>query len=372
MCDSDFSIHSGFLLPTGITDVLYPQADNNTRTLNSLLHTAYSFGYEQVVPPLVEFTHTLPTPNAFHVLDPVSNRMMAIRSDMTAQINRIAHVRLCHKNRPLRLSYGGNVLRVRGSQTRPSREYTQFGAELIGVNTAQADIEIITLAITALQAVHVQNISIDLCIPTLAYAYATQLGVHTQDIHTILNSRNMQDLAHYEASVQNIFKQLITPQAQIQDTLNTLKSLPPCTSIAPLLHRLQWIIDGLQVPQGVHITLDPCENRGFSFHDGVAFTIFCSDTQAPLGRGGKYTLQNSTEPAIGFSLYFDSLQTVAKMASDSYRIYAPYGTDPTHIANKRAQGHVVVMGLHGDTDINTDAHNNNCTHILRNTIIQRL
>ncbi len=369
MCHSDFSAH---LLPTGITDVLYPQADDNGRTLNSLLHTAYTFGYEQVDPPLVEFADTLSASNAFHVLDPVSNRMMAIRSDMTPQINRIAQQRLQHKPRPIRLSYGGDVLRVRGSQTRPSRQYTQFGAELIGVDTVQADMEIIGLAIATLQSIGIDNISIDMCIPTLAYTYAGQLGVHTQDIDTVLASRNINDLAQYAPHIREVFAKLITPQTHIQDTLATVATLPACDAVTPIVQRLHHIIEALPVPQGVQMTLDPCENRGFSFHDGVAFTIFSSDSQAPLGRGGKYTLHNSDESAVGFSLYLDSLYPITHTSTDTSRIYAPYGTDTAEIATARGDGHVVVVGLDADIDTHTDAQNNKCTHIFIDNTIQRL
>ena len=360
------------LLPTGIADVLYPQSDINTRTLNALLSTAFSFGYEQVCPPLVEFTDTLNTPNAFHVLDPVSNRMMAIRSDMTPQINRIVQNRLYTKDRPIRLMYGGNVLRVQGSHTRPSREYTQFGAELIGVDSPYADIEILTLAIQALKSVHINHITVDICIPKLAYVYAKQLGVHPSHIDAVLSSRNIHDLNAYAADIQQLFKALLTPQQSIEKTLQVLNTLPPCDKIAGTIQRVQDIVQNLPKTKGVQITVDPCENRGFSFQDGVGFTLFCRSSQAPLGRGGKYTLGTNKEPAVGFSLYFDSLQQVASVPQDILRVYAPFGTEILQIQGVRNQGHVVVMGLTPDINHKTDALNNNCTHILIDSALQQI
>src|SRR3546814_3117616 len=68
----------------------------------------------------------------FRVMDPVSQRMMGLRTDITLQVARIAATRLRDAARPLRLAYAGQVLRVRGSQLRPERQFAQAGFELIG------------------------------------------------------------------------------------------------------------------------------------------------------------------------------------------------------------------------------------------------
>ena len=58
---------------------------------------------------------------------------MAVRSDITGQIGRIAATRMGHHPRPVRLSYGGPVVKLRATQLRPEREMMQVGAELIGL-----------------------------------------------------------------------------------------------------------------------------------------------------------------------------------------------------------------------------------------------
>jgi ATP phosphoribosyltransferase regulatory subunit len=65
---------------------------------------------------------------------------------MTVQVARIAVTRLKHEPRPLRLSYGGNVIRVRGTALKPERQFAQVGSELIGVDSADADAEAVLLA----------------------------------------------------------------------------------------------------------------------------------------------------------------------------------------------------------------------------------
>ncbi|MDP6388748.1 MAG: ATP phosphoribosyltransferase regulatory subunit, partial [Alphaproteobacteria bacterium] len=140
------------LLPDGLRDGLPPDAAHEAAILNRLVATFTERGYERVDPPLVEFEDGLldgagedVALATFRLMDPVSQRMMGIRADMTPQVGRIAATRLVNAPRPLRLAYAGPVLRVRGDQLRPERQFHEAGAELIGAEEASADVEVILL-----------------------------------------------------------------------------------------------------------------------------------------------------------------------------------------------------------------------------------
>src|SRR3546814_8833947 len=92
-------------------------------------------------------------------MDPVSQRMMGLRADMTPQVARIATTRLKKAPRPLHLCYGGQVLQVRGSQLRPERQFAQAGIELLGAPEGAGDAEAALRAIEAPAAVGVPDIS---------------------------------------------------------------------------------------------------------------------------------------------------------------------------------------------------------------------
>ena len=150
--------HRG-LLPAGLGDLLPPDAAREAGAIGIAIERFAAFGYERVKPPLVEFEESLLggpgaalAPQTFRLMDPVSQRMMGVRPDMTVQVARIAVTRLKHEPRPLRLSYGGNVIRVRGTALKPERQFAQVGSELIGVDSAEADAEAVLLAIDALRA----------------------------------------------------------------------------------------------------------------------------------------------------------------------------------------------------------------------------
>src|SRR5947209_1290396 len=117
------------LLPAGLYDLLPPEAEVEAAVTGRLIGVLASYGYERVKPPLVEFEETLLSgagsamaSDTFRTMDPISHRMVALRADMTPQIARIAATRLPHRPRPLRLSYAGQVLRVKGSEMRPERQ----------------------------------------------------------------------------------------------------------------------------------------------------------------------------------------------------------------------------------------------------------
>ena len=162
------------LLPAGLYDLLPPEAETEAEVTERLMGVLAAHGYERVKPPLVEFEETLlagagaaMASDTFRTLDPSSHRMVGVRADMTPQVARIAATRLGHLARPLRLSYAGQVLRVKGTEMRPERQFGQVGGELIGAEGPDAAVEAIAVAGEALAAAGVPHLSVDLTLPTL-------------------------------------------------------------------------------------------------------------------------------------------------------------------------------------------------------------
>jgi ATP phosphoribosyltransferase regulatory subunit len=141
------------LLPAGLRDLLPPEAETEASAVEALMTVFAAHGYQRVKPPLLEFEDSLLTGSGvavsdqtFRLMDPDSQRMMGLRADTTPQVARIATTRLGGAPRPLRLSYAGQCLRVRGSQLAPDRQVAQAGVELIGHDSPQADAEAIVVA----------------------------------------------------------------------------------------------------------------------------------------------------------------------------------------------------------------------------------
>ena len=92
----------------------------------------------------------------FRIMDPLSQKMMALKTDVTAQISRMATTRLSHLARPLRLSYSGDVLRVKGDSFNTERK-KQVGAELIGLENNFVMLKLFH-CLKALKSINIENI----------------------------------------------------------------------------------------------------------------------------------------------------------------------------------------------------------------------
>ncbi|HCP01256.1 MAG TPA: ATP phosphoribosyltransferase regulatory subunit, partial [Rhodospirillaceae bacterium] len=204
MTDSD---ENRALLPAGLHDLLPPRAAQEASTISGVMEAFRASGYEQVKPPLVEFESTLVgngtngggslAGQMFRVMDPVSQRMMAVRADITLQVARIAEARLADEPRPLRLSYAGQILRVRGNQLRPERQFAQVGLELIGAEGVAADVEVVSLAADALSAAGVLRPTVDLNSPALVASILENLEL---DDMTVVDLRAALDRKDKDAA----------------------------------------------------------------------------------------------------------------------------------------------------------------------------
>ncbi|MEC7464433.1 MAG: ATP phosphoribosyltransferase regulatory subunit [Pseudomonadota bacterium] len=371
------------LLPAGLRDILPPEAGHEAGIRETLVSTFVGHGYDRVKPPLVEFEDGLTSgagaavsADTFRLMDPVSQRMMGVRADMTTQVARIAASRLGDVPRPLRLSYTGEVLRTRTTQLRPERQFAQVGAELIGTKSATADIEIIQIAVESLQKIGVPNLSVDLNIPPLVPALMDGMGLLSADYQALREALDRKDVSAVRERGQDHAKELCrlmegTGAAdQALDVLSTL-SLP--SAPASELDRLKAVVEGIgeRIPN-VNITIDPVEYRGFEYHTGVGFTFFSRGERGEVGAGGRYVtppngdnISDDGEPATGFTLFIDTILRVVPAAKPSPRIFVPRGSDADSVADLRGDGWVTIAALDQFDDPDAEARRQGCDHILK-------
>ena len=360
------------LLPNGISDVLSPNAEKVESLGRDLLDNFAFYGYEMVSPPLLEFEETIDSEklknNSFRVLDPQTNKMMVVRSDITMQVGRIATHRLQSQARPLRLMYAGNVLRIKGTTARPARGFKQYGVELIGVDNANADAEVISLAVDSLQKIDVSGISVDICMPKLPEIACEYLGIKFDDIKDIVEKRDIAKIKKFDDKVSEVFSVLLQAQGNADKVIPKLKSLSLNDTATQIINRVADVVDLLKDNVNANITIDACETKGFNFQTGIGFTLFSNKSANELGRGGRYELNGSNEPSVGFSMYSDTLENVISDFEPVKKIFAPVGTDIKTIDSIRGEYKIVIMGL-SDND---DGKKLGCTHIIKNNKIEKL
>ena len=370
------------LLPAGLYDLLPPEAEIEAAVTARLMGVLAAHGYERVKPPLVEFEETLlggagtaMASDTFRTMDPTSHRMVGVRADMTPQVARIATTRLAHKPRPLRLSYAGQVLRVRGSQMRPERQVGQAGAELIGASGPAADVEAIAVAGEALMAVGVPHLSVDLTLPTLVPAIAEAYGIAGEQAAALRDALDHKDVAAV-ARVGGLASGLLVdlvPAAGAADMARAALDrldLPERARIER--DRLAAVLDGLAAAiPALKVTVDPIENRGFEYHTGISFTFFTRvDPElgplGELGRGGRYQAGDplSPEPATGFALYTDTILRTLNAPPPRRRVLVPLGADRRRTGALREAGWITVAALSPEADWTAEARRLNCPYVL--------
>ena len=364
------------LLPQGLRDVLPPAAEAEAGAVGRLMAVLTSHGYERVKPPLVEFEENLLSgagaamaPETFRLMDPISQRMIGLRADMTTQVARIAGTRLGNAPRPLRLCYAGQVLRVKGSDMRPERQIGQVGAELIGSTETAADIEVVSIAAEALARLGVENLSVDLTLPTLVPMICRAAALNDQEIDAVRGALDHKDAAAVLAAggkAAPVLQKLLSSAGPADAALTTLMAIDLPKEAATERARLAEVVARLkQSSPGLSITIDPVENRGFEYHTGVSFSFFARGIKSELGRGGRYrTGKGDGEEATGFTLYTDAVMEAMPPHKSASRIYVPQGGDVAAAARWRTQNYVTVAGLAPAADATAEARRLGCSHLL--------
>ncbi len=376
------------LLPAGLRDVLPPEADHEADVVGRLMAVCAAHGYSRVKPPLVEFEDSLLAgsgvamgPRTFRLMDPISQRMLGLRADMTLQIARIAATRLRRLPRPLRLSYAGEVLRVKGDELRPERQFGQVGAELIGSDSAAADAEAVLLSVEALEAVGVQKLTVDLSSPRLVPAVIAAAGLDAAAAQTVREALDRKDQAAVKRHARGagaVLIELLKATGPADRALPVLSKMTLPPDAAAEARRLAEIVVLLRAAApGLQITIDPVEIRGFEYHTGLCFTLFARRVRGELGRGGRYLagedlLAGNGEPATGFTLFMDTVMRALPEPVAAKRLFLPLGTSPDEARKWRAKGWVTLAGLDGAAAVAAEAKRLGCTHVLQGGAPQEL
>lgn len=372
--------HRG-LLPAGLADLLPPDATREARAIDIAIERFAAFGYERVKPPMVEFEESLlGGPGAalasqtFRLMDPVSQRMMGVRPDMTVQVARIAVTRLKHEPRPLRLSYGGNVIRVRGSALKPERQFAQVGSELIGVDSAEADAEAVLLTVDALRAIGVVELSVDLNLPTLVAAVAAGLKQSAEAVAKLRRALDRKDegaiaKATTDKKVTEMFAGLLRAAGPADQGIAQLGKLKLPTAAAAEAARLAEVVKLIQAAEpDLPLTIDPVEYRGLEYQTGVSFCVFALKGREELARGGRYSAgypeDGVSEPATGFTLYMDAVLAASEAPPERPRLYVEMGTPWRDAAPWQAKGYAVVRAVVAAPEPRAEAKRLRCSHAL--------
>jgi ATP phosphoribosyltransferase regulatory subunit len=359
---------SAWVLPDHIADVLPSEARHIEELRRELLDTARAYGYELVMPPMLEHLESLLTGTGealdlqtFKLVDQLSGRMLGLRADTTPQVARIdAH--LLNRQGVTRLCYCGPVLHTRPDRPHATREPLQFGAEIYGHAGLEADLETLLLALDCLKATKVGPLTVDLADARIVRSLLSGVGVTKEQlaaVHAALATKDATELASltrdFAKGTREALLALIGLYGDEKVLAQAAQVLPRTPSIQQALEHLQWLAGHVD---GARITFDLSDLRGYAYYSGTRFGIYTPGASDALVRGGRYdevgAVFGRNRPAVGFSLDVRELVGVAAKRQLKAAIRAPWldaGPDATElrsvIAALRRDGETVVCVLPG-------------------------
>lgn len=364
---------STWQLPDQIADVLPSQARHIEELRRLFLDAAQSYGYELVMPPLLEHLESLLTGTGealdlqtFKLVDQISGRTLGLRADTTPQVARIdAH--LLNRNGVARLCYCGPVLHTRAEGPHATREPLQFGAEIYGHSGLEADLEVQLLALAGLSTAGIHGLSVDMADVRIVdgLLQGAELSPHMLGlIHAALSAKDASELESLlcsagdgvSAAARTGLKALLQLYGDEKVLDEAQKALSPFTCAQTSLQDLKWLAQQARTAQaggvGLNVTFDLADLRGYAYYSGIRFAIYGHG--AELARGGRYdevgAVFGRNRPAVGFSLDLKELVAALPLPAPRAAIRAPWGQDAdlaAHIKHLRAQGETVACTLPG-------------------------
>ncbi|WKB53674.1 ATP phosphoribosyltransferase regulatory subunit [Eleftheria terrae] len=359
---------SAWLLPEHIADVLPSEARRIEELRRALLDVARGYGYELVMPPLLEYLESLLSGTGreldlrtFKLVDQLSGRTMGVRADATPQVARIdAH--LLNRHGVTRLCYCGPVLHTQPSGLHATREPLQFGAEIYGHGGLEADLEAQELALEGLHRLGIDSLFLDLA--DVRIVRALLQGVNAapdvlDQVYACLAAKDTACLRELTAAFPSDSREGLLALTRLYGGDEVLaeaaRILPTRPGIESALADLRWLVERVAHthPQ-VRIGFDLADLSGYAYYSGTRFAIYAAGSADALVRGGRYdevgAVFGRNRPAVGFSTDLKELVGPARVAGTRAAIRAPWGEDRRlrdAIRQLREQGEIVVCVLPG-------------------------
>lgn len=367
-------------LPDGVEEVLPARAAAVERLRRELLDLYRSWGYQLVIPPLIEFTESLLVGLGhdldlltFKLTDQLSGRTMGVRADITPQVARIDAHSLAEDG-VSRLCYAGTTLHTRPTSLMASRAPIQLGAELYGDNSLAADVEIIRLMLATLARAggdSMPPITLDLGHVGVYESVLAAAGLDPAQEETVFDALQRKSVPDLEAALAGVDEQAAELVIALVDlhgdeaVLARARELfadrvPDALAAVDALQEVA--VDIRRQQAGLAIYFDLAELRGYHYHTGMVFAAYVPGLGQALAKGGRYNdvgeVFGRARPATGFATDLKLLvDLLPAEPAASGAISMPDSDDPALLARVeelRRAGEVVVNCLSGAADSRCD------------------
>jgi ATP phosphoribosyltransferase regulatory subunit len=311
------------MIPEGMRDVLPPETQRLRAVEDRLRARFAAYGYGEVRTPWLEFADTFEAAEddtlaaGYHLHDEQGHELM-VRNDMTVPVARMAADRCDDEPLPLRFSYVAPSIRPWAPQRGQDGEFQQAGVELLGLDSAEADAECVTLLCDALAGLGLREFTVTLGSAAYQEALIDSLGLPDDDRDTFTQALAERDYPLVESVAGNaeVDSKALTALWRIlelsggEETLAQARKLARSDVMEAAVARLARVHDLVEdAGFGAHLAFDFGLVQDLSYYSGLTVEAFAPGVGLPLATGGRYDgLLARFEwdiPGVGFAVAVD-------------------------------------------------------------------
>lgn len=312
-------------LPAGMRDLLPEEALRQLALSRDILQSFDRFGYEPVSVPPFEYAevleHDMGPLDPAHVLrfvEPETGEVVALRPDMTPQVARLVATRLSDAPPPLRLCYEGSVVRRRVERARRERQIQQTGFELIGLPGPEGDVEVLTVAASAIRAAGLGSFTLDLGHARIAGSLVESAVPEARAGIIAALSAKDGDETRRRAENGGVQGRALAALVELPslyggaDVWARADRLFAGTAAAEPARALRELHDRISVlGLAPNLVVDLGETWSFAYYTGMLFQVLADGPGEPVGSGGRYDRLfdrfGSPRPSAGFAVDLGNL-----------------------------------------------------------------
>lgn len=312
------------LLPVGFYDLLFDEAEQNHKNINNAIDTFLKAGYRLIKTPLVEFENSFKQQNSqnyFQTIDVISGQNLVFRNDITPQISRLLNSRLQEEKLPLKICYVGDVLCAKSEDLHKDRQQTQVGVEIIGCDLEKSNFEIIETLLQTLRKLlskkQEKSLLIEFSLPNLLEIFLTELKVkNKEELRNAISQKNISLVRELAGKNAEIINKTMLFNHDLKLMAKEISTQIKSPKISDEIKKAQKILDLLSknYPE-IKVCFDLFGDES-SYHNDIAFDVFCGESSYPIAKGGRYKIANNAKPnnakidAVGATIYMNRLRKI--------------------------------------------------------------
>ena len=356
------------LLPDGFKVLLPEQAHTEEGLSRAILDLFFHNGYSLVKTPMIEYEdnisqNTLQSlhDQSFLFMEPETKKILVLRSDITPQVAKLASTKLKHLPRPIRFAYSGEVIRNSKNNYKTERQLKQIGVELIGGPQDNSMVEVLNIAVTALQHINIKNITIDFSLPSIFRIIDKNFNLKLKSNKNIRKAIENKDPGIIKDKKYDYINGLILMAGTVEESFKVYKKFNFPKKINELLKNFFKFISVIKKNnKNLSITVDMTEGNSFLEYFSFGFKIYNKENAKHIAIGGDYK-SNNHEIGLGMTFLVSQLLKSTNFKNRE-KIYIPYNVDNKKIKLKKS--FILIKELFAKKDNLKEAKNQNCNYIL--------